>query len=70
MDAEVLPLLHELFLAYDNRAVANLCARVLAARDPVGFARDLVERIRNGEKLGDISGASAMIEAAIKEQGA
>ena len=27
-----------------------------------------LERIKNGEKLGDISGASAMIEAAIKEQ--
>ena len=27
-----------------------------------------LERIKNGEKLGDISGASAMIEAAIKDQ--
>jgi regulator of RNase E activity RraA len=29
-----------------------------------------LERIKNGEKLGDISGSSAMIEAAMKEQGA
>ena len=28
-----------------------------------------LERIKNGEKLGDISGSTAMIEAALKEQG-
>ena len=29
-----------------------------------------LERIKNGEKLGDVSGSSAMIEAAMKEHGA
>ncbi len=45
MDDDVLPFLTDLYLAYDNRAVANLCARVLAAREPAGLAAALDVRI-------------------------
>ncbi|MDP6951877.1 MAG: hypothetical protein QGF53_03865, partial [Alphaproteobacteria bacterium] len=45
MDDDVLPFLTDLYLAYDNRAVANLCARVLAARQPGGLAAAVEARI-------------------------
>lgn len=45
MDDDVLPFLADLYFAYDNRAVANLSARVLAARDPAALSALVSERI-------------------------
>ncbi len=45
MDDDVLPFLGDLYFAYDNRAVANLSARVLAARDPAALSALVNERI-------------------------